>query len=120
MKSFMEQLNRIEIRGTVGNVKLQTFTDNEAAWFSVATNYAYKDKSGNAVIDTAWHNVVAREGRNIKDLRRLEKGAKVYVQGRLRYQKYSSQDGTERWSSEIIASRLVFIDSEEPMQYEML
>ena len=67
MKSFMEQLNRIEIRGTVGNVKLQTFTDNEAAWFSVATNYAYKDKSGNAVIDTSWHNVVAREGRNIKE-----------------------------------------------------
>ena len=120
MKSFMEQLNRIEIRGTVGNVKLQTFTENEVAWFSVATNYAYKDKGGNAVIDTSWHNVVAREGRTVKELRRLEKGAKVYVQGRLRYQKYTTQDGTDRWSSEIVASRLVFIDSEEPMQYEML
>ena len=42
----MEQINKIELRGNVGNVKLQTVGNNENIRFSVATNYAYKDKEG--------------------------------------------------------------------------
>lgn len=115
----MEQLNRIEIRGVVGNLKLQTFSENAVARFAVATNYAYKDKNGAAVIETSWHNVIAREGRNIRDLEKLAKGCKVYVQGRMRYQKYTGNDGLEKTSADIVASRLVFIDDTEPMSYEM-
>ena len=49
----MEQLNRIELRGTVGSVRLQTFSENVMARITVATNYAYKDREGAAVIDTS-------------------------------------------------------------------
>ena len=115
----MEQLNRIELRGSVGSIRTQTFTDNMAARFTVATNYAYKDKEGRAVIDTSWHNVMAREGKYIHDLDKIEKGTKVYVQGRLRYQKYTSSDGVERLSTDIIANRVVILDKSEPLQYEM-
>ncbi len=115
----MEQLNRIELRGTVGSVRMQTFTDNRVARFTVATNYAYKDKEGGAAIDTSWHNVLAREGKYVGDLSKIDKGAKVYVQGRLRYQKYTASDGVERISSEIVASRVVLIDESEPLSYEM-
>ena len=62
----MEQLNRIELRGTVGSVRLQTFNGNQMIRFTLATNYAFKDKEGMAVIDTAWHNIVA--WRNSADL----------------------------------------------------
>ncbi len=115
----MEQLNRIELRGSVGSVKMQTFTDNMVARFTVATNYAYKDKDGKAIIDTSWHNVMAREGRYIHDLSKIEKGTKVYVQGRLRYQKYTASDGVERVSADIIANRVAIIDESEPLNYEM-
>ena len=50
----MEQINKIELRGNVGNVKLQTVGNNENIRFSVATNYAYKDKEGRPVIETTW------------------------------------------------------------------
>ena len=115
----MEQLNRIELRGTVGSVRLQTFSDNMVARFTVATNFAYKDKEGAATIDTSWHSVLAREGRNIRDLDKIEKGAKVYVQGRLRYQKYIGSDGVERTSADIVANRVVILDGDESLQYEM-
>ena len=114
----MEQLNRVELRGVIGNIRLHSFSDNRMARMTVATNYAFKDKEGNAVIDTSWHNVVAWGGKNIADLSSVEKGSKVHVVGRLKYQKYTGSDGVERISSEIVANKLEVIEDSEPLQYE--
>ena len=118
-KNFMEQINRIELRGMVGNVKIQSYTDAVVARLTVATNYAYKDKTGNAVIETAWHNVIAREGRNIQGLEELKRGDKVYLTGRLRYSKYTGSDGVERVACDVVANRLVVLDEVESLQNEM-
>ena len=115
----MEQLNRIELRGVVGGIRLQTFEDSRMARISLATNYAYKDRDGTAVIDTSWHNVVAWEGRNIHGLDQIVKGTRLQVTGRLRYQKYTGTDGVDRIATDILASRISIIDDPEPMQYEM-
>ncbi len=115
----MEQLNRIELRGVVGGIRLQTFEDSRMARISLATNYAYKDRDGTAVIDTSWHNVVAWEGRNIHGLDQIVKGTRLQVTGRLRYQKYTGMDGVDRIATDILASRISIIDDPEPMQYEM-
>ena len=116
----MEQLNRIELRGVVGSVRLQTFEDARMARISLATNYAYKDRDGTAVIDTSWHNVVAWEGCYIHDLDKITKGSRLQVQGRIRYQKYTGVDGVDRIATDILASRLSLLpDDHEPMQYEM-
>lgn len=114
----MEQLNRIELRGVVGSVRTQTFTDNMMARFTVATNYAFRDKDGTAVIDTSWHNLVAWEGKNVQDLSRLARGTKVHVLGRLRYQKYTGSDGIERVASEVVVNKLTILEDGEPLQYE--
>lgn len=58
----MEQLNRLEIRGNVGNVNILRVGDTRVAHFSVATNFAYKGRNGEPVIETTWHNVTAWEG----------------------------------------------------------
>ena len=76
-------------------------------------------QTGKAVIETNWHSIVAREGKYVKDLEKLKKGNKVYVQGRLRYQKISGDDGSERMFADIVANRLMVIDDPEPMSYEM-
>ena len=115
----MEQLNKIELRGVVGSVRLQTYEDSRMARINLATNYAYKDREGTAVIDTTWHNVVAWEGRNIQGLERINKGTKLYVCGRLRYQKYTGVDGIDRIATDVLANRLAIIEDPEPMQYEM-
>lgn len=53
----MEQLNRLEIRGNVGNVNILKVGETRVAHFSVATNFAYKGRNGEPVIETTWHNV---------------------------------------------------------------
>lgn len=115
----MEQLNRIELRGTVGSVRLQTYNDNQVARLSLATNVAYRDRDGSAVIETTWHNINAWEGKDIRDLDKIEKGTKLYVQGRIRNVRFVGQDGLDHFSTDVQAHRIVIIDGNEPLQYEM-
>lgn len=107
----MEQLNRIEIRGNVGNVNILKVGDAMVAHFSVATNFAYKGRNGEPNIETTWHNVTAWEGnKGIPSLDIIAKGFPVYVVGRLRSQKYTANDGTEKTSMEVIASSVEAVD----------
>lgn len=114
----MEQLNRIEIRGNVGNVNILKVGDTRVAHFSVATNFAYKGRNGEPVIETTWHNVTAWEGnKGIAPLDSIQKGFPVYVTGRLRSQKYTPTDGIERVSIEVIASTVEPVDENISAQY---
>lgn len=114
----MEQLNRVELRGTVGNVRTQTVGERTVANFTLATNYAYKGKDGNAVIETTWHNVVAWEGKGICELKEIRKGDKLYVLGRFRTQKYVGADDQERISYEVNAMKVSKIECDDHFQYE--
>ena len=58
----MEQINRIELLGVVGSVRQQRINDRKMAKFTMVTNRAYKNKEGEPVIETQWHNVTAFEG----------------------------------------------------------
>ena len=108
----MEQLNKIEIRGNVGNVNILKVGDTRVAHFSVATNFAYKDRNGEPVIETTWHNVTAWEGnKGIPSLDIIEKGFPIYVSGRLRIQRYIGGDGAERTSYDLIANVIEKIES---------
>ncbi len=107
----MEQLNRIEIRGNVGNVNIHKVGDARVAHFSVATNFAYKGRNGEPNIETTWHYVTAWEGnKGIPSLDIIAKGFPVYVTGRIRSQKYTANDGTEKTSMEVIASTVEAVD----------
>ncbi|MBQ5980174.1 MAG: single-stranded DNA-binding protein [Bacteroidales bacterium] len=108
----MEQLNRIEIRGNVGNVNILKVGNTRVAHFSVATNFAYKDRNGEPVIETTWHNVTAWEGnKGIPSLDGICKGFPIYVIGRLRTQKYVSGDGSEKTSYDVIANSVEPVES---------
>ncbi len=111
----MEQLNRIELRGNVGNVRLTNVGDSRVARFSLATNFIYKGKEGDAVIETTWHNVVAWDSKGMPDLHKIEKGVPLYVCGRLRTSKFTGSDGTEKQVYEVVANKIVMEDP-SPMQ----
>ena len=108
----MEQLNKIEIRGNVGNINILKVGSTRVAHFSVATNFAYKDRNGEPVIETTWHNVTAWEGnKGIPSLEIIAKGFPLYVTGRLRIQKYIAGDGTDKTSYDIIANTIEQVNS---------
>ena len=52
------------------------------------------------------------------DLTSIHKGDKVHVLGRLRSQRYTAADGTERTAYDVLASKLNVIESDEFLQYE--
>lgn len=115
----MEQLNRVELRGTVGTVKTQTLSGNKMTRFSLATSRAYKDKEGKAVIDTTWHSVVVWASDRIPDLDKIKIGSKVYASGRIQTRKYTDNDNVERTSYEVVASKVTVIDNNETLDYEL-
>lgn len=105
----MEQLNQVIVRGIIGNARIQNIGDTEIARFSVATNYAYKNRSGEAVIETTWHQVTAFKNGKMPDFSTLVKGASVEVNGRLRNNRYTDSNGVERTTIEILANDIVVL-----------
>jgi hypothetical protein len=109
----MEQINRIELRGNIGNIKIQDVGDTQVARFSLATNYIYKGRDGNPVIETTWHNIVAWKGKGIVDFGTLCKGAPVTVGGRLRSREYNDSEGNLRQVMEVLANRVELVEEYE-------
>ncbi len=109
-------LNRIELKGVVGFVKTQTYSGKTVARITVATRTAFKDKSGNPVIETQWHSVNAWEGKNIEPLDGISKGDNLHVIGRVKYNKFTGSDGQDHYTTEIQAEKLSRIKDGEELQ----
>lgn len=78
---------------------------------SLATSDTWKDKNtGQPQERTEWHRVVFfnRLGEIAGEY--LRKGSKVYIEGALRTRKWQAQDGTDRYSTEIVASEMQMLD----------
>lgn len=108
----MEFLNKVELVGVVGNVKIREINGGLGAVASigVATNSAYKNNDGTLVVATEWHNVTAFEGKNITDVNAFAKGDRVRVVGKLKNRKYTGTDGVERYVTEVVASSMEKLD----------
>lgn len=103
----MEQMNRLEIKGVVGNIKVTPFGNTSVARLSVATDYCFKTKDGSAVIETTWHSVSAWQGSNdIESFDKIQRGTHVHIIGRLRQQRYTDAQGVDRSVYEVVATKL--------------
>lgn len=76
----------------------------------IATDESYMDRDGNRVERTEWHSVVVfqRQAENCKTY--LSKGSLVFVEGSLQTRKWQDQQGQDRYTTEIKASRIQFLD----------
>ena len=72
----------------------------------VATNHVAYDRDGNKNESTEWHRVVffGRQAEVCEQY--LRKGSQVYVEGRLRTNKYTDRDGIERYATEVVGERM--------------
>ena len=100
----MDCLNRIELRGVVGNARKQKVADRTVVSFSLATDYAFTDAQSSHIIETTWHRCVVWSSDSNPDIEKLEKGCRAYVAGRLRAQRYTDANGIERSFYEVVAS----------------
>ena len=102
----LQSINCIELQGNVGSVRFETIANKIVARFSLATNYVYHSDLGDH-IETTWHNCVCFSG-NVpeEELRKLEKGKSVHLQGRLRAYKHINADGVECMNYEVFVGDL--------------
>ncbi len=105
----MEHLNRIEVNGRVGTIRISEVNGSKVANFSVVSEYLYKTRDGNAMSETTWFNVTAWQNRDMPDFGRLAKGMQVYVSGRMRSSKYTNSDGIDRQFYDIIANKVEYL-----------
>ena len=108
----MEFLNRIELRGVVGRAEVNTVGNSRVCNFSVVTEYSGME------LETTWFNVSAWGSREVMpDLNTIQKGCWVYVTGRLRLRRYTTQDNEERTSLDVMARTVKVLPREEdPLQ----
>lgn len=100
----MEYINKIELQGLVSCVRTNQVQGMTVQNFSLLTEYMNKLKDDSYVCESTWHQVIAW------DKTQVEKGDIVKVVGRLRQQKYTAADGTERVYYEVVASELKVIE----------
>lgn len=72
----------------------------------IATNHVSYDRDGKKNESTEWHRVVffGRQAEVCEQY--LRKGSQVYVEGRLRTNKYTDRDGIERYATEVVGERM--------------
>ena len=109
----MNFINKVELQGTIGRVSTTNIADKLCTRFSMATNYCYKDRDGNAVRETTWHNVVAFAGENTGDAPNLNKGDKVLVKGRIQNRNYITESGEPKQITEILANEVRVIKNDQ-------
>ena len=75
--------------------------------FSIAVGSQWKDKtSGEKRESTEWVNVTAFGKLGEICSQYLRKGSQIYLEGRMKTEKYQAKDGTDRYSTKIIADNM--------------
>lgn len=101
-------VNKVILVGNLGNDPETKYTQGGMAItrVSLATSSVRKDKEGNTQERTEWHRVTffGKLGEIAGEY--LRKGSQVYVEGSIRYDKYTGQDGVEKYSTDIIADEM--------------
>ena len=79
------------------------------ASFSLATSETYKDKSGQKVTQTEWHNIVLWRGLAEIAEKFLKKGSQVYIEGKLRTRSWQDQNSNTRYTTEVIGDSMTML-----------
>lgn len=85
-------------------------TGTQVASFSIATNFVWKDQSGQRQEKAEFHNIVA--WRKLAEIcgQYLKKGSRIYVEGRMQTRDWTGQDGIKRYRTEIVAENMIMLD----------
>ncbi|MDC8005404.1 single-stranded DNA-binding protein [Aureisphaera galaxeae] len=103
--------NKVQLIGRLGQEpEIIIFEDgNKMAKFPLATDDSYKDKDGQKVERTCWHNVVVRNGLVNVVENYVVKGQEIAIEGKLTNRSYDDKDGNKRYITEILCNELLML-----------
>jgi single-strand DNA-binding protein len=107
----MGSVNKVILIGNLGaDPELKYTPSNRPVCnLSVATNEVFKDKAGQRQERTEWHRVTVWGEQAEHCSKYLSKGRSVYVEGRLQTRSWDDKEGKKRYSTDIVADRVVFL-----------
>src|SRR5690606_23796607 len=97
-------VNKVSLVGNLGrDPEVRRLENGRAvATFSLATSETYKNKNGEKVTNTEWHNIVLWTPLAEIAERFLRKGNQVYIEGKVTYRSYDDKDGNKRYITEVV------------------
>lgn len=112
----MPSVNKVILVGNCGrDPEIRYLPSGQAvANVSIATSSRRKDRtSGETVEDTQWHRVTFYDRLAEIAAEYVQKGRSIYVEGRLKYGKYTDSEGVERNTVDIVATELQLLGGRE-------
>jgi len=109
----MRGLNKVMLIGRLGkDPEMVHFESGVAkASLTLATNEIYKNKQGEKVENTDWHNLVMWRGLAEVANKYLKKGSRIYVEGKLKTRSWDDKEGNKKYITEVEVSDMHMLDS---------
>jgi len=106
-------VNKVILIGNVGKDPEVKYIkeDVPVAKFSLATSESYKNRDGEKVTNTEWHNIVAWRGLAKVVEKYVKKGSKLFIEGKITHRKYEDKDGQTKYFTEIVCRDMTMLDS---------
>lgn len=76
------------------------------ARFSLATSEVYKNKDGEKISNTEWHNIVLWRGLAEIAEKYVKKGSQLFIEGRIKTRSYTDKDGNIKYTTEIVGDSM--------------
>ena len=110
-KGILSGVNKVILIGNLGKDPEVRYLDNGVAVanLSLATSENYKNKDGEKVTQTEWHDIVLWRGLAEVAEKYLKKGSSVYIEGKLRTNKWVDKDENTRYKTEVLADKLTML-----------
>lgn len=101
-------VNKATVLGRIGSIDVRkTKTGDSIVNMSIATNEKWKDKNTGEMQElTTWHSVVAFGGVAGVAEKYCAKGDQVYIEGKMRLNKWTDDNGVDRYKTEILVQDL--------------
>lgn len=106
----MEFLNKITLRGVVGRVSRNQYSDKTAVNLNMITEYAYTQPDECQYVEVTWFHVTGWQDKpKCQDLAKVKKDSFIEITGRMKAVKYTDNEGNDRITWNVIAQEVKYI-----------
>jgi single-strand DNA-binding protein len=114
-KIQMAGVNKVILVGNLGKDPEIKYLEGNIARvsFSLATTEAFKDRNGNRIEQTEWHNIVMWRSIAENAEKLLKKGTQIYLEGKIHTRQWTDKEGQKRSVTEIVADNFKILQKRD-------